>query len=405
MQPFKEQRRTITDPRGWRRDVKCLLKLFSVFLFISGFVLTIYGNIHKPFHREATNWCKHCIEDLEQERKIMSLAKIIGPIILTLGVILTILTCRYSKWLTEKKEEFKTTKDIQSRLQRIMEGSSSSGNSKPTTTSASNSSIAGKAITVEIDIAPPAQTVTMTKSLKLKKSSSQKTVTLQNKDMKNVISHDQTDEKASMCEDEFPAISLTKNHNYSGSITDENDGNTEQQTCKSDMVTQVHENLGYKASLGGNSEFGNFMQATVIEIPSIEASVNDIDDSSSNRNDMSELCAGSSHNEKNFSQEVSKDNVSAMDSGLDTSERGACVSNDKVELLHNGLSICKVNEESGSESIDNVSCRENLVGKTLSRHNSIVKNGMDEVSFDCQTSSKNLTKNCIGRFEVTVINT
>ena len=67
-----------------------------MFLLV-GFILTMVGNLAKPFWGPEDDWCDFCKEDrLETERNLKN-CRIVGPIFLAIGVTLLIATIVYSR--------------------------------------------------------------------------------------------------------------------------------------------------------------------------------------------------------------------------------------------------------------------------------------------------------------------
>ena len=68
---------------------KCALIFFTIMFLLVGFILTMVGNLAKPF-------CDFCKERLETERNLKN-CRIVGPIFLAIAVVLLIATIVYSR--------------------------------------------------------------------------------------------------------------------------------------------------------------------------------------------------------------------------------------------------------------------------------------------------------------------
>ena len=76
---------------------KCALIFFTIMFLLVGFILTMVGNLAKPFWGPEDDWCDFCKEDrLETERNLKN-CRIVGPIFLAIGVALLIATIVYSR--------------------------------------------------------------------------------------------------------------------------------------------------------------------------------------------------------------------------------------------------------------------------------------------------------------------
>ena len=67
-----------------------LLIIFGVIFTFIGFVMLMYGLIHKPFWDEKDHHCDFCMDDINRDRENIKNTKIAGPIFLVLGLVLII---------------------------------------------------------------------------------------------------------------------------------------------------------------------------------------------------------------------------------------------------------------------------------------------------------------------------
>ena len=83
---------------------KCALIFFTIMFLLLGFIVTMVGHLAKPFWGPEDYWCDSCREErLSTERNLKN-CRIIGPIFLGIGALLTplllinsILYCRAEK--------------------------------------------------------------------------------------------------------------------------------------------------------------------------------------------------------------------------------------------------------------------------------------------------------------------
>ena len=64
---------------------------FGVFFIIVGFIVTMVGNFAKPFWTEKDDWCSFCKEERETTEQNLRNCRTAGPIVLTLGIVLTVI--------------------------------------------------------------------------------------------------------------------------------------------------------------------------------------------------------------------------------------------------------------------------------------------------------------------------
>jgi len=79
------------------KELVCGLIFFGVVFTFAGFVMTIYGNTHKPFFEGHSSSCGFCADSVSTDRRNIRNTKIAGPICLILGITLIIIGIIYRK--------------------------------------------------------------------------------------------------------------------------------------------------------------------------------------------------------------------------------------------------------------------------------------------------------------------
>lgn len=87
-----------------RCSVAVLPIVFGVIFVFIGFIMTVYGNVAKPFFSDSdSSWCDFCKEDTETTKRNIENCKIAGPIFLVLGFVLIIVgICMQKKFLNDQ---------------------------------------------------------------------------------------------------------------------------------------------------------------------------------------------------------------------------------------------------------------------------------------------------------------
>jgi len=82
---------------GTKAKFGCFLSLGIMIVFI-GFVMTMYGYLHKPFWSNSSeSWCDFCNDNIERDRQNIKNTRIVGPIFLCLGIVVTIVAVFYRR--------------------------------------------------------------------------------------------------------------------------------------------------------------------------------------------------------------------------------------------------------------------------------------------------------------------
>ena len=76
---------------------KCALIFFTIMCFLVGFILTMVGNLAKPFWGPEDDWCDFCREDRLQTERELRNCRIVGPIFLGIGGLLLIASIWYCR--------------------------------------------------------------------------------------------------------------------------------------------------------------------------------------------------------------------------------------------------------------------------------------------------------------------
>ena len=76
---------------------KCALIFFTIVCFLVGFILTMVGNLAKPFWGPEDDWCAFCREDRLQTERQLRNCRIAGPIFLGIGGLLLIASILYCR--------------------------------------------------------------------------------------------------------------------------------------------------------------------------------------------------------------------------------------------------------------------------------------------------------------------